>query len=155
MFSFGKKRNPMNYEKLLIGGTLGADARQHTPKNGGKEFMLFTLAVNRYYKDKQGQNQQKTIWYKVFSYRLGLLPYLKKGRRVLVEGTPSAEGYQAEDGSIRAQIQLSLTALTFGDSSEKPTEILSSRAMETEEFAGDFSSDDLAYLPAFEEVDML
>lgn len=91
--------------KLQAIGYLGKDAESKQFDNG-KTVINFSVAHSEKYKDKSGNQQSKTTWVECayWTERTGLLPYLKKGTMVYVEGQPEARGFQKADGSTTASL---------------------------------------------------
>ncbi|WP_342086069.1 single-stranded DNA-binding protein [Dyadobacter sp. OTU695] len=79
-------------KQILITGHLGRDAVQRN--SNGADFISFTVGVSEKVKDSQGQPMDKTDWFSVISKHKGVLPYLKKGTKVLVQGRFNAKIYR-------------------------------------------------------------
>jgi single-strand DNA-binding protein len=74
--------------KVMLIGNVGNDPEIKTT-GGGTKFAKVSLATNRTFKDRQGQQQEKTEWHRLtFWDRLAELveQYVKKGDRIYVEG---------------------------------------------------------------------
>ena len=91
--------------KLQAIGHLGKDAESKQFDNG-KTVINFSVAHSEKFKDKSGNQQSKTTWVECayWTERTGILPYLKKGTMVYVEGQPEARGFQRADGSTTASL---------------------------------------------------
>jgi len=76
-----------DYDSLTIVGRAGKDAEMRFLP-GGDPVTSFSVAVDRSYK-KNGELHRRTIWYKisVFGKFAETCSSIKKGERVLVEGT--------------------------------------------------------------------
>lgn len=88
-------------KKITIIGTIGKDAEI---KNiGGRDTVSFSVAVNT----GKGDNKV-TEWFSVLSSQTTLQPYLRKGDKVYVEGSPKFGIYneQVKVGISSTQIQL-------------------------------------------------
>lgn len=87
-------------QKLILVGHLGQDAEAKDV--GTTQVINFSLAVSEKYK-----GETKTTWYKVafWTNNIAVLPYLKKGTLVGVEGTPDIEVYMANDNTPRATMK--------------------------------------------------
>lgn len=85
--------------KLLLIGHLGKDAIEK--EVGGAKVINFSAAHTEKWTDKQGNKKEKTTWVdcNYWTEKTGILPYLKKGTQVYVEGTPEADTYQNQQGS--------------------------------------------------------
>lgn len=79
-------------KQILITGHLGRDAVQRN--SNGADFISFTVGVSEKVKDSQGQPVDKTVWFSVISKHKGVLPYLKKGTKVLVQGRFNGKIYR-------------------------------------------------------------
>jgi single-strand DNA-binding protein len=77
-----------NLNKAMLIGRLGQDPETRYTKSGAA-VCSFTLATNDYWKDKQGNRQERTEWHNIVTWS-GLAEfaqnYLKKGRLIYVEG---------------------------------------------------------------------
>jgi single-strand DNA-binding protein len=75
--------------KVIILGTLGKDPEVRNFQNGGKVVNL-RVATSERYKDREGNQQERTEWHSVaiFNEKLGEIAerYLKKGNQVYLEG---------------------------------------------------------------------
>lgn len=98
--------------KLILIGNLTRDPEQRTTPNG-VTVCNFTLAVNR--RGKPGQ-EQVADYFRVTAWRqLGenCAKYLAKGRKAFVSGPVSVSTYQAQDGSTRAQLEVTAEDVEF------------------------------------------
>ena len=116
--------------KLTIVGNLTADPVLKTVTVGGNEVKVanFTVAVN----EKYGQTA-KTTFFKVHAWRgLGetCAEYLKKGRKVLIEGPVRLNSYKDNTGAYRYDLEVRGDAVEFLD--KKPEE------EEDDDFAPEF-----------------
>jgi len=88
--------------KVILVGTLGADPKNVTSKEG-KTFTSLSLATNRYWRNKEGTLERKTDWHRVAVWgKKGSLceQHLKKGSPVCIDGYLS--NYEIdEDGTKR------------------------------------------------------
>ncbi len=88
--------------KLQIIGNLAADAKEHDGKDGKPNFITFTVLSN----DKFGETEFTTS-VEVSAASSGVLEYLKKGKKVYVEGWPSSRGYMTKDNQPASQMRIS------------------------------------------------
>src|SRR5271168_2698656 len=77
--------------KVILVGNLGKDPEVRTTQ-GGQKIVNFTMATSDNWTDKAtGERKERTEWHRVviFNDRIGEVAekYLKKGRKVYVEGT--------------------------------------------------------------------
>ena len=83
--------------KVTIIGNLGADAERKD--DGGRVFYTFRVAHTRQVTNLQtNENREETTWFSCImdGNRDGLLPYLKKGQKVYVEGYGSLRCFSSE-----------------------------------------------------------
>lgn len=104
----------MTYQQITIVGHVGHDAQlKYTP--AGIAVCDFSVAVNRQWKDANGQKQTRTTWWRVTCWRGTAelaAQYVKKGRQVLIIGEQlEVNAYKGRDGEPRAS--LDLTCDTF------------------------------------------
>lgn len=83
--------------KGIFIGNLGKDAEIRTLE-GGSVAISFSVAINEGYKDKQGNQVDKTTWVNCTIWKTGgqstaIAKYLTKGTKVCVEGTVSCRAY--------------------------------------------------------------
>ena len=85
---------------MLI-GRLGADPEVRDTKTGGR-FATFSLATSERWKDKSGEQQERTEWNRVVVFQEGLIPviekYVTKGSNVFIEGKLQTRKYEDKDG---------------------------------------------------------
>ena len=84
--------------RVQIIGRLGKDPLEKTTKKGTK-FSVFTVAVDRQWKDSDGNAHKEIDWFNVEAWgRLGeiCLEYLKKGRLIFLEGRLRTDRYEKE-----------------------------------------------------------
>tara|TARA_R100000152_G_C6780739_1_gene213902 strand:+ start:4032 stop:4448 length:417 start_codon:yes stop_codon:yes gene_type:complete len=87
--------------KVMLIGRLGADPEVRDKKTGGR-FATFSLATTERWKDKSGDQQEKTEWHRVVVFQEGLIPvieqYVTKGSNVFIEGKLQTRKYEDKDG---------------------------------------------------------
>ena len=103
------------YQQILIIGHLGGDPTlRHTP--AGEAVGNFTLAANRSWTGKDGQ-QQETTWYRVTTWGAqaeACHAYLTKGDRVLVIAEDiQIELWKAPDGAPKGIIEVTPRKIQF------------------------------------------
>ncbi|MDI9357639.1 MAG: single-stranded DNA-binding protein [Phycisphaerales bacterium] len=94
--------------KLQTIGHLGKDAVLGTYQD--RKVLNFTLASTERYKDQQGTLQERTTWLDC-SYWVSsdaLLPYLKKGKQVFIEGRPELKTYTTKEGKQGASLHVNI-----------------------------------------------
>lgn len=86
--------------KVILVGNLGKDPEiRYTPD--GKAIANVTLATSETWKDKQGQQQEKTEWHRVVIFgKLAEIAgeYLRKGSQVYFEGKLQTRKWQDKSG---------------------------------------------------------
>lgn len=89
--------------KVILVGNLGKDPEiRYTPD--GKPIANVTLATSETWKDKQGQQQEKTEWHRIVVFgKLAEIvgEYLKKGSQVYFEGKLQTRKWQDQSGQDR------------------------------------------------------
>jgi single-strand DNA-binding protein len=109
---------------MLFTGRLTADAEVQIVK-GDKKVTKFNVALNKRYKDKQGNKQEKTAYVRcAYWVNAGLADYLKKGAIVEISGWMEAEAWTDREGNIQANLACNVdTIKLFGGtvkSAEQP-----------------------------------
>ncbi|MFA6281219.1 MAG: single-stranded DNA-binding protein [Candidatus Omnitrophota bacterium] len=101
--------------KVFLMGNLTRDPElRYTPQ--GAAVVNLGLAVNRYYKDKSGQNQQDTCFINVAVW--GQMAevcnqYLQKGRQIIVEGRLQSRNWKDNEGKNRTTIEVKADNVQF------------------------------------------
>src|SRR6187551_1708766 len=112
----------MSLNKCLIIGNLGRDPEmRYTPS--GQAVTQFTVAVNRNYKDSQGERQEETEWFRVVAWGQQSefsAEYLRKGAKVYVEGRIQTRQWEGQDGQKRYTTEL--VANTIQNLERRPRE---------------------------------
>ena len=104
------------YQKIIIVGNLGRDPEmRYTPD--GTPVTHFSVATSRRWTDASGQQQERTVWFRVSAWRRlaeTCNQYLSKGRQVLVEGDiQEPRVYQGRDGEWRASLDVRAWTVKF------------------------------------------
>lgn len=87
-----------NLNKVQLIGRLGADPEVRLTQSGAK-VATFRMAVSRWWKNAEGEQQEATEWINIESWgRLAELceNYLNKGRLVYIEGRLQTDQYERE-----------------------------------------------------------
>ncbi len=105
----------MSFNKITIIGNLGRDPElRYTPQ--GDAVCDFSVAVNDRKRDKAGEWQDNTTWFKVTFWRKqaeNASKYLTKGRQVYVEGRLQVEEWTDRDGKSRHSLVIQGSELQF------------------------------------------
>lgn len=113
------------YQKIIIVGNLGRDPEmRYTPS--GQAVTSFPVATNRTYTDSSGQKVSETVWFRISVWGKQAETcnsYLRKGRRVMIEGRLNADPqsggpriWTRQDGSPGASFEITATTVQFMDS---------------------------------------
>ena len=89
--------------KVLLIGNVGNDPEIRATSSGSRVAKV-SLATNRQFQDRTGQNQERTEWHRLtFFGRLADIveQYVKKGDRLFVEGRLEYSQTQDENGGTR------------------------------------------------------
>jgi single-strand DNA-binding protein len=97
--------------KVILLGRLGKDPEVRNFQNGGK-VVNFSLATSERWKDREGNQQEKTEWHNVaiFNEKLGEIAekYLRKGAQVYLEGQLQTRKWQDQSGNDRYSTEIVL-----------------------------------------------
>ena len=116
----------MSINKIILVGNLGRDPElRYTPQ--GTPVCAFTMATNERRKDKSGEFQDSTTWFRVTLWGRQAetaSQYLTKGRPVYIEGRLRVEEWTDRDGKSRYTLEVHATDMQFiggrGDESHAP-----------------------------------
>ncbi len=89
--------------KVMLIGNLGSDPEIRSTASGMKVAKL-SIATNRSFQDRTGQQQEKTEWHRItFFGKLADIveQYVKKGDRLYVEGRLEYSQSQDDKGGVR------------------------------------------------------
>lgn len=93
----------MNVNKVILVGRLTRDPEIRNTASG-QSVASISLANNRFWKDKNGQRQEKTSFHNIVLWgRLAEIAgqYLTKGQEAYIEGRLESRKYVAKDGTNR------------------------------------------------------
>jgi single-strand DNA-binding protein len=101
--------------KVILIGNLGSDPElRYTPTS--QAVANFNIATNESWKDKSGQDQEKTEWHKIVVWgKLAELcgEYLSKGRTVYVEGRLQTRDWTDKEGNKRYTTEIVANTIQF------------------------------------------
>ena len=101
--------------KIQVIGNLGGDPEmRYTP--GGNAVSSFSVATNRRYRTRDGEDREETEWFRVSAWgRLAEVAnqYLTKGSAVYVEGRFSTRRWTGQDGIERTDSEINATEVIF------------------------------------------
>lgn len=105
----------MSFNKIIIVGNLGRDPElRYTPQ--GDAVCNFSVAVNEKRRDKSGELQDTTTWFRVTLWRRqaeNASKYLAKGSPIYIEGRLHVEEWTDRDGNNRYTLEVSATDMQF------------------------------------------
>ena len=90
----------MNLNKVMVAGTLGADPEVKQLQSG-QSVASFSIACNERYKDKQGNQVDKTEWVNIVFWgnRANVIQqYVRKGSKIFVEGKLETQSWDDPNG---------------------------------------------------------
>ncbi|HVG30331.1 MAG TPA: single-stranded DNA-binding protein [Pyrinomonadaceae bacterium] len=105
----------MSFNKIILVGNLGRDPElRYTPQ--GTPVCSFTLATNEKRKDRSGEVQDLTTWFRITLWGRqaeSASQYLTKGRPVYIEGRLRVEEWTDRDGRQRYTLEVNATDMQF------------------------------------------
>ena len=140
----------MSFNKIILVGNLGRDPElRYTPQ--GTPDCSFTLATNERRKDKTGETQDQTTWFRVTLWGRQAetaSQYLSKGRPVYVEGRLRVEEWTDREGRSRFTLEVHATDMQFiGGRGDEPVGISKSDTQAPPEVSpdSDVGDDDIPF----------
>jgi single-strand DNA-binding protein len=103
-------------DRYQFTGNIGQEP-EVKPTANGKQMVTFSVAIDKSYKDQNGQKVSKTKWVSCVRFvdqgkPWGVLPYLKKGTKVLIEGEPEARAWiNATSGEAQGALSVNVRDL--------------------------------------------
>jgi len=105
----------MSFNKIILVGNLGRDPElRYTPQ--GTPVCSFTVATNEKRKDRAGEMQDITTWFRVTLWGRQAetaSQYLTKGRPIYIEGRLRLEEYTDKDGNKRQSLEVNASDIHF------------------------------------------
>ena len=105
----------MSFNRIIIVGNLGRDPElRYTAQ--GTPVCSFSMATNERRKDRNGEMQDHTTWFRVTLWnRLAetASQYLQKGKQVYIEGRLRVDEYIDRDGKPRHSLEVFATDMQF------------------------------------------
>lgn len=94
--------------KVILIGNIGRDAElKYTP--GGAAIATFSMATTEKWKDKSGQQQEKTEWHRVSMWGKmaeSLAEYITKGKQIYVEGKIQSRQWDDKEGNKKVSFEI-------------------------------------------------
>ena len=101
--------------KVMLIGNLGRDAElRHTAS--GTPVSTLNLATTERWKDKEGQQQEKTEWHRIIVWGKtaeSLSQYLTKGKQIYVEGKLQTRQWDDKEGVTRYTTEIKSDRITL------------------------------------------
>lgn len=105
----------MSFNKIIIVGNLGRDPElRYTPQ--GTAVCSFSVATSEKRKDKGGDLQDLTTWFRITMWGKQAetaSKYLTKGKPVYIEGRLRIEEWTDRDGNNRQSLEVNATDMQF------------------------------------------
>lgn len=105
----------MSFNKIIIVGNLGQDPElRYTPNSDA--VCNFSVATNEKRRDKAGELQDVTTWFRVTLWRKqaeNASKYLQKGSPVYIEGRLRQSEWTDRDGNTRTTLEVNATDMQF------------------------------------------
>ena len=105
----------MSFNKIIIVGNLGRDPElRYTPQ--GNAVCNFSMATNEKRRDKSGELQDITTWFRVTLWGRqaeNASKYLQKGSQVYIEGRLRVDEWTDRDGNQRQTLDVNATEMQF------------------------------------------
>src|SRR5258707_2441791 len=105
----------MSFNRIILVGNLGRDPELRYTAQGTPVCSL-TLATNERRKDKTGEMQDQTTWFRITLWGRQAetaSQYLTKGRPVYIEGRLRVEEWTDRDGKPRHTLEVHATDMQF------------------------------------------
>ena len=112
----------MSFNKVIIVGNLGRDPElRYTPQ--GTAVCNFSVATTEKRRDKSGEFQDVTTWFRVTLWEKRAetaAKYLQKGKPVYIEGRLKVDEWTDRDGNTRYTLDVTATDMQFiGSASDR------------------------------------
>ena len=101
--------------KVILIGNLGRDPELRFTRDG-QGVANFTLATNERWRDKDGQNQERTEWHRIVVWGKtaeNCAQYLQKGRSCYIEGRIQTREWEDKEGNKRQTTEIVAQNVTF------------------------------------------
>jgi single-strand DNA-binding protein len=119
-------------QKTFLIGNLGNDPELRDAN--GTPVCSFSVATNEYWRDQQGNKQERTEWHKVVAWNdlaNSCAQYLKKGSKIHIEGKNRTRKWTDQDGvehsiteiHIKEMEMLDVNNNSHGDNGKPPRSI--------------------------------
>ena len=126
----------MSFNKIIIVGNLGRDPElRYTPQ--GNAVCSFSVATSEKRRDKGGDMQDITTWFRVTLWGKQAetaSKYLTKGKPVYIEGRLRIEEWTDRDGNNRQSLEVNATDMQFIGTAGRSEEYGNSGSMSDNDF---------------------
>jgi len=108
--------------KVILIGNVGKTPEIRQLQNGN-EVANFSIAINEYWKDKDGERKENTQWFNIVIYNKGLVEitkkYISKGSKLSIEGKLNNRKYQDSLGHDKYITEIICSNLTLLDKKDE------------------------------------
>ena len=114
----------VSINRVLIAGTLTRDPELRSTASG-KDVTSFSLAVNRRWRNREGEQQKDTNFFPVVVWNgtaKTCAQYLAKGKSVMVEGRLQIRSYVSKSGEQKSVSEIIGESVTFLSPRQKEPE---------------------------------
>jgi len=104
--------------KAILIGRLGRDPEMRYTQSG-IAMATFSMATNEYWKDKEGQKQERTEWHRIVAFgRLGeiISQYCSKGKLIYIEGRIQTREWTDQENVKRKTTEIVANDMKFLES---------------------------------------
>jgi len=111
----------MNFNLAIVAGRLTRDPEIRSLPSG-QTVTSFSLATSRFYKDQNGQQQEKTEFHNIVAFgKLGEIAssYLRKGSLALIQGHLQTRNWQDASGNKKYRTEIIADNLQLGPRSQE------------------------------------
>ena len=101
--------------KVIVVGNLGRDPELRYIQSG-QAVANFSVATNEKWKDKDGNNQERTEWHRIVVWGKSAencAQYLQKGRSVYIEGKLQTREWEDREGHKRSTTEIVAQTVQF------------------------------------------
>ena len=139
--------------RVVLMGNLTADPELHQTQNG-VSVLSFTIAVGRRFTDSSGERKADFIhcvaWRQTAEF---VSRYFSKGQMIAVDGTLQSRNYVDKNGNNRNAIEVIVENVSFCGNGSGKIKVDSEHAGSENGNKDVFSSDDVAGIEGFEELE--
>lgn len=148
----------MSFNKIIIVGNLGRDPElRYTPQ--GSAVCNFSVATNEKKRDKAGELQDVTTWFRITLWNKqaeNASKYLTKGSPIYIEGRLRIEEWTDKDGNNRFTLDVNATDMQFISAGSRGDEFSGGSHSDSEgEFSGggnDFGNSSGSSTPSDDDI---